>query len=539
MKRLADTPIWLRLTAAIWLLLVIVWSTFIVWETRVSRDIAIEQSERFAASINDMTMAGLTGMMINGTIANRAVFLDQIEQLDALQELRVLRGEAVSAAFGRQPGDVAPDADEKRVLESGQPLRTLEDNPAGGQYLRMIYPALASTDYLGKNCLMCHQVAAGTALGAVSMRISLDRVDESVARFRNTSVLFSIVASLPLILIVYLFIRRFVIKPLDGMTAGLQELARGGGDLTRRLEVRGEDEIGRTGSLFNQMLASIATLVREVGTSADAVSAASRTLSRDADQVAESSTRQHARSADAEGSVGSLADSVAAVAEHTESVSSLSRESEARTGEGRKRVAALLSSVGEVERSVRQIAEAVRGFVDSAEQISVMTRQVREIADQTNLLALNAAIEAARAGEHGRGFAVVADEVRKLAEKSARSAAEIDAITNSIGEKTELVDSSLASGERHLGESRGAADEVAAVLDAAAETVAEVRAGLDRISGETEQQTRDSQAVRDNIAAIEQMASENQGTVERTVHAARELEGLAQRLQQSVSRFRV
>ncbi len=538
MKRLSDTPVWLRLTAAIWVLLIIVWASFIAWETRVSRDIAIEQSRLFATTINDMTMAGLTGMMINGTIANRAVFLDQIEQLDALQELRVLRGEAVSETYGRPDNEAEPDPQEAGVLASGKPYTSVEPSASGGQQLRVILPTLASENYLGKNCLMCHPVAAGTPLGAVSMRISLDQVDASVARFRNTSALFALLASAPVILIVFLFVRRFVTTPLGRMSSGLQDLARGEGDLTRRLDVTSDDEIGQAGSLFNQMLGTIATLVREVSTSARDVTGAATALAQDAGRVADSSSRQYERSSEADDSVARLAESVAAVAEHAAAVSALSRESEARTDEGRTHLANLTRDVGEVAASVQQIGESVRGFVESAKQISDMTQEVREIADQTNLLALNAAIEAARAGEHGRGFAIVADEVRKLAEKSTRSAAEIDAITRSISEKSDAVGASLEKGDKHLQESRVAAHDVAAVLDEAARAAAEVRQGLERINAETLQQNEHGHAVKEGISAIARMASENQSAVTRAVTAARSLESLAQRLQESVSRFR-
>jgi methyl-accepting chemotaxis protein len=103
MRKLADTPIWLRLTGAIWLMLVIAWGSMIAWETRVNRQTAIAQAEDFAHSIHEMTMAGLTGMMITGTVGQREVFLDQIKQLSVIKDLVVIRGDAVSKQFG--PGN--------------------------------------------------------------------------------------------------------------------------------------------------------------------------------------------------------------------------------------------------------------------------------------------------------------------------------------------------------------------------------------------------------------------------------------------------
>nr|MBL8454582.1 methyl-accepting chemotaxis protein [Zoogloeaceae bacterium] len=91
MRRLSDTPIWVRLTGVIWLMLVIAWGSMIAWETRSNRENAVRQAEEFARTINEMTMAGLTGMMITGTVAQRDVFLDQIQELSVVRGLRVLR----------------------------------------------------------------------------------------------------------------------------------------------------------------------------------------------------------------------------------------------------------------------------------------------------------------------------------------------------------------------------------------------------------------------------------------------------------------
>jgi methyl-accepting chemotaxis protein len=273
---------------------------------------------------------------------------------------------------------------------------------------------------------------------------------------------------------IWVFIRNVVTRPLDHMVAGLRDIASGEGDLTRRLDVRGMDEIGEASTVFNQMMSKFSALVRHVTESANQVSAAAAKLVDGAETVANSSTRQHSMSDEAANAVERVVTNVADIAHSTDEVRLQSQESERRSREDTQSLGQLVSEVGEVEHTVRQIADTVGQFVASMESITDMTREVRDIADQTNLLALNAAIEAARAGEQGRGFAVVADEVRKLAEKSAASANEIDGITRSLAERSHSVRKSIESGLEHIAASQHSVTTVAAVLDEAAGSVIRV-----------------------------------------------------------------
>lgn len=524
----------------IWFMLVIAWAGKIAWDTRVNHDIAIQQAEDFAGSVNEMTMAGLTGMMITGTIAQREVFLDQIQELSAVSEIRVLRGAALNRLYGPGlPGQPQPDALEAAVLNSGQMHVSLEQDAAHGEHLRVIIPSRASSDYLGKDCLVCHQASPGEVLGAVSMRITLDRVNASVSEFRNKSIAFALIASLPLLLFIYFFIRRFVSTPLAHLSANLDEIARGEGDLRRRIPVERGDEIGRTAETFNNMLGTIAGLVRNVDQSASEVTGSAGALARNAAELERYALRQNEQSDRVLGAVGGLTESTGHIAESTEIVRARSRDSLKRSEEGRQSLNQLIGQVEQVESAVRHMAEAVQAFAASTQKITGMTGEVRDIAEQTNLLALNAAIEAARAGEQGRGFAVVADEVRKLAEKSACSAGEIDAVTAEIVQRSESVRKAISLGLEHLDSSRAAAKHVSEVLESANQSVAEVGEGLDRIAGSTEQQRCASRDANASIESIVAMAHDNARIIEETVSAARSLETLANRLQELVRRFKV
>ncbi|MDD5249384.1 MAG: methyl-accepting chemotaxis protein [Rhodocyclaceae bacterium] len=539
MPRFSDMKIWIRLTAAIWIVLVIAWAGMIFWESSVNRQTAIEQARAFSLSMHEATLAGLTGMMITGTVGQRDVLLDQIKQLSIIRDLKVIRGEAVIKMFG--PGnakdDTKPDAIEQQVLATGKEYSDVQSD-SKGEFLRVVRPALASTNYLGKNCIMCHQVPEKTVLGIVSMKISLDHVEEALAAQRIKSLLAAMGVSLFLLGFIWFFIRNVVTVPLEHMVAGLRDIASGEGDLTRRLEVKGQDEIGEASSVFNAMMAKFSDLVRHVGDSAGRVSSAAHGLTISANKVNDGSHRQDEMSTAAAGAVEQVVSSISDIAHSTERVHEQSRESERRSAEGNQSLSKLIGEVSLVENTVKQIAESVNQFVTSTAAITNMTREVKDIADQTNLLALNAAIEAARAGEQGRGFAVVADEVRKLAEKSSASASEIDTITRSLSQQSDAVAHAIENGLTHITSSQKSVETVAEVLASASSSVTEVGHGLDAIAAATEEQRRVFTDVARNIEAIASMARENSTAVEQTSESARQLEDLANNLQSAVGRFK-
>jgi methyl-accepting chemotaxis protein len=540
MGRFCNLKIWFRLTLFIWLMLAAAWLILILWVSSLNRDTAIDQAREFSRSMHETTMASLTGMMITGTIGQREVFLDQIKQLAVIRDLKVLRGEAVIKTFG--PGNAkeagAEDAVEKQVLTNGKEFVEIQSD-ARGEFLRVVRPALAQKNYLGKDCVSCHQVPEGTVLGAVSMKISLDQVNAAISSQRLKSIFAAVALSIPLLVFIYLFVRNVVTRPLEAMGEGLRNIASGEGDLTRRLAARSQDEIGQAVGSFNEMMGKFATLVRQVSESAGQVSGAAREVSSYAGQVAVSSAQQTDRSGVAAAAVEALVVSTSTIADQTEVVRNEARASAENSQSGNESISSLMGEIDSVDSAVRGMAESVGEFVRNAQAITLITKEVRDIADQTNLLALNAAIEAARAGEQGRGFAVVADEVRKLAEKSAASASEIDNITRTLSLQSQAVKESIDRGLGHIASSQSSLEQVAEVLALANGSVVQVQSGMDAIGASTEEQRRVSQDVAHNIEAIAAMAQENNGVVSQTTAAAQRLEALAETLQSTVGRFRV
>jgi len=538
-----NQKIWVRLTLAVSLMLAVAWTIVISWEHEAVNRLTIDQARDFSLSMHDSTMAGLTALMVVEKMQKKNVLLDQIKQLSVIRDLRVIPTEVAfegvesAADEGKKREIPTPNAKELQVLQSGRELIEVDED-AEGQFLIAIRPLPNVKKYLGKNCQECHDAKEDAVLGVISMKISLAKVDAANDAQRSAMILVAVSVAIPLIFLLWFFLQRAVTRPLETMMAGLRDIASGEGDLTRRLEVRSRDEIGQASGVFNEMMSKFSGLVSHVRLSADQVATASRELVSGAGTVDATSRQQNAASSSAAQAAAGMAASVEAVAQSAEAVRRRSQESLQRSEEGNASLSRLADSVGKVESTVLQMTEAVGQFVLSTEAINKITAQMKEIADQTNLLALNAAIEAARAGEQGRGFAVVADEVRKLAEKSSGSASEIATITQELHVQSAAVKRSIDDGLEHIGTSRESVAQVESVLAAASDSVVEVGHGLDEIAGAAGEQRRMVGEVSQSIEQIARLAEENTGASAQTLQSTQRLESLAEGLQATVGRFK-
>lgn len=324
-----------------------------------------------------------------------------------------------------------------------------------------------------------------------------------------------------------------------GELCGVMVKMSADGDLSARAKVYGQDEIGQAATAFNGLIDGFAGIIRQVLGHAVTVSGTAAQLSASSSQIAQSSQAQSEAAASTAAAVEQITVSINSVAANTEDVRKLSERSLSQTRQGNQNVSEMVGEIHSVQEAVNQIANSVKEFVDSTRAIAGMTQQVKEIADQTNLLALNAAIEAARAGEQGRGFAVVADEVRKLAEKSAQSANEIDRVTNSLNQKSTHVEATVQAGLRSLQTTQEHIERVSTVLTEAGEAVTQSSHGVSDIAASVGEQSLASTEIARNVEKIAQMSEENHAAVESNTQGIVRLEQLANELQAAASRFKV
>lgn len=311
------------------------------------------------------------------------------------------------------------------------------------------------------------------------------------------------------------------------------------GDLTARVEIDSRDEMRDIGDSFNRMADSLRVMVASIKHGTGQIARVSGELASTAAHISHSTDMQSESASSMAASIEEMSASIQTVADSAAEVDQLSAASLAGAHQGTQSTTAMMAEIGRVGEVVSEIAKTTTQFVNCTREISSMTKQVRDIAEQTNLLALNAAIEAARAGEAGRGFAVVADEVRKLAEKSAAAASEIDNITHDLTKRSESVDEVVSRGTEAIQQSLSCVDNVVNVLQGAHRSVESSRAGMSDITCSVSEQNVAAQELAGQVESIAHAAEENSISIRDLASRTGALKALAEELEGPVGKFRV
>jgi len=324
------------------------------------------------------------------------------------------------------------------------------------------------------------------------------------------------------------------VREIDGVIDSFSQ-----GDLTRRVRLDSRDELGSIARHFNaagdhlrSVMVSVERSVGQVFSAAAALQSASRQIAHDSDQESEAVQATAAAIEEITVSISHVADNSSEAATAATNGVKVSESGEATVHQAASEMKSIALSVG-------HSAALIEGLNERARQISSIVGVISEIADQTNLLALNAAIEAARAGEQGRGFAVVADEVRKLAERTGNATGEITAMISDIQNETANAVSSMNTGTRQAERGVDLAEQAAQSLSQVNSGSHDVRVRIEEIADAIREQSAATTDIAQNLERISVMSENTNREVQNAIDAINSLEQMAEQLRNQIAIFRV
>ena len=368
-------------------------------------------------------------------------------------------------------------------------------------------------------------------------------LDRDAAFEPLTGLLWTLVASASALVIVLAALAWFgvgrLLTGLSEVERAMQAIAGGEADLTRRLPVASSDEVGQIAVAFNQFAERLHEMFVVVRSQAETLASDSQRLITTAHGISEDSCRQSAELAGTSATIQEITVSITQIADHVRDTSELVGQIDYRSRDSAATVERVADEIGNIASECQALAAVLGGLGDRSEGIRDIVVVIKDIADQTNLLALNAAIEAARAGEQGRGFAVVADEVRKLAERSAKATIEIGSMIDSTHEDVQLALLRMESMEKSVGKrvglSRDVAEEIVAIRGLTQGMVVRMR----EIACATDEQRAATTIMAQGAERINGMAQQTDETIRQASLTIQNQGELAAQLKSMVASFRL
>ena len=511
----------------------------------ISRMGNVKKNMDVVVQVNNVEIGKANGMRDELNVIARSV-----RNLALLSDVAEMKKEEVSILEARaRYGKLRDALGQLIVSEAGKKI--LADIDASQKQSRLLVDQVISLGLENKDAeataVLLKEVRPAQSKGFNAIQAMEDyintqnnqEIEESGRSYENAYKLMLVlsITSILLGIVISITVTRSITKPLDEAVAVANQLADG--DLTAKIVVNSKDETGMLLTAMQNMVSNLKEMINAVLSSTEQVSGTAVQLSASSGQVAEGSRQQ----AEAASSMAAAMEEMMVSIEHVSNNAQDARSSSSHSGElseqGAEVIQNAVKEMVKIEGSVKESSQIIGALEQHSGEITAIVNVIKDIADQTNLLALNAAIEAARAGEQGRGFAVVADEVRKLAERTAKSTQEIAGMIEKIQHGTRDAVASMENGVTQVSGGVALANQAGESITQIKAQVARVVQAVGDISDSLKEQSTAGNDIAKNVEKIAQMSEENSAAVQQTASAAQHLEQLASSLQSTIGRFKV
>ena len=505
----------------------------VISERRLVLEVVEQQTKDAADSYFD----SINTMMLTGTMAQRDVLREKILERPGVVDARIVRNEAITSVFGPGYDHQAPaDELDQRALQDEAIVDI--DRSSGHRILTVINPIHASKNYRGTDCLMCHMVPEDSVVGAVRISYSLEDLDRQVLRNLWTSALIQAALLVGGLAVIIYLVRRVVIVRVNALRRVMEDMTRND-DLSQVVSIQANDEVGAMGHAFNQMIAKFRSSLQAVAEVTGRLGQVSDQVSSVADDTLQQVVQQRMETEQVASAMHEMSATVQEIAGHAAQTAQASQNADSATREGVAVAAraseAIAMLIGEIENAAQVVGRVQADSSSISEVLGVIT----SIAEQTNLLALNAAIEAARAGEQGRGFAVVADEVRTLAARTQNSTGEIQQMIQRLHEAVADAVQAMEAARQRAGQSVGHVEETSQGLNSIAIEVTGINDMNLQIAAAAEEQSAVAEEINRNVANISAAADGTSRGATATHEQSEVLVELAAELRRLVSQFKL